>query len=133
MGRTICDVQKAVSCRNLFFGSPKTNPKPRTKNLDEVQYLTWMGLAAKIMQRNRIEDEQCVALQRRLTADGMRSCVLKGQGIASIYSEHLHGLRQPGDIDVWVQDRSIDELVEYVKKHGVRYKATAAHVECGLF
>lgn len=95
--------------------------------------MTWMGLAAKIMQRNRIEDEQCVALQERLTADGMRSCILKGQGVTSIYGEHLHGLRQPGDIDVWVQDKSIDELVEYVKKYGVRYKATAAHVECGLF
>lgn len=48
-------------------------------------------------------------------------------------SSDLSLLRQSGDIDVWVQNKSIPELVEYVKGLGVGYKATAAHVECQLF
>lgn len=33
----------------------------------EMQYLTWMGMAAKIQQRNETVNRQCVELQRRLT------------------------------------------------------------------
>ena len=59
--------------------------------------------------------------------------ILKGQGVGQLYAEHLRGLRQSGDIDVWVQNKSIPELVEYVKGLGVGYTATAAHVECEMF
>lgn len=81
---------------------PTHNPEPITQNLDEVQYLTWMGMAAKIQQRNEVVNRQCAELQAKLSADGMRSCVLKGQGIARLYSENLRLLRQSGDIDMLV-------------------------------
>ena len=71
--------------------------------ISEMLYLTWMGMTAKIQQKNQTVDEQCVALQKRLSADGLRSSILKGQGVASLYSEHLRGLRQSGDIDIYVQ------------------------------
>ena len=32
----------------------------------EMLYLTWMGMAAKIQQKNRTVDEQCVNLRKRL-------------------------------------------------------------------
>ena len=105
----------------------------------EMLYLTWMGMAAKIQQRNELVNRQCVELGERLKSEGYSYCILKGQGVASLYHS-LHSepsslslLRQSGDIDVWVQNRSIPELVEYVKGLGVGYKATAAHVECELF
>lgn len=68
----------------------------------EMLYLTWMGMAAKIQQRNEVVNRQCVELQARLSADGLRSSILKGQGVATLYAEHLRGLRQSGDIDIWV-------------------------------
>ena len=71
----------------------------------EMTYLTWMGMAAKIQQRNEVVYRQCVDLQKRLSADGLRSSILKGQGIASLYhsnSSNLSLLRQSGDIDVFV-------------------------------
>ena len=46
----------------------------------ELQYLTWMGMAAKIQLRNEVVNRQCMELQERLAADGLRSCILKGQG-----------------------------------------------------
>ena len=83
--------------------------------MSEMLYLTWMGMTAKIQQKNQTVDEQCVALQKRLSADGLRSCILKGQGIASLYKcggsnglssssgYDLIGLRQSGDIDIWIE------------------------------
>lgn len=78
------------------------NQEPITHNLDEVQYLRWLGMAAKIQQRNEVVNRQCVELQARLAADGLRSSILKGQGVGQLYAEHLRGLRQSGDIDVFV-------------------------------
>ena len=47
--------------------------------IDEKLYLTWMGMATKIQQRNEVVNRQCVDLQKRLSDDGVRSSILKGQ------------------------------------------------------
>lgn len=83
--------------------------------ISEMLYLTWMGVSAKIQQKNQIVDEQCVVLQKLLSANGLRACVLKGQGIARLYVEHLHGLRQSGDIDMWVKG-GFDVVNDFVQK-----------------
>lgn len=38
----------------------------------EMLYLTWMGMAAKVQQKNEVVNRQCVELQTRLSADGFR-------------------------------------------------------------
>lgn len=81
----------------------------------EMLYLTWMGMAAKIQQRNEVVDRQCAELQAKLSADGLRSCVLKGQGVGFLYGESLCGLRQSGDIDAWV-DGGFDVVNAFVQK-----------------
>ena len=80
----LCDSEKCIYC-----------------GMDEMLYLTWMGMAAKIQQRNEVVNRQCAELQARLSADGFRSCILKGQGVAQVYPESIRGLRQSGDIDIW--------------------------------
>lgn len=45
----------------------------------------------------------CAELQAKLSVDGMNACILKGQGVAQLYGAPLRGLRQSGDIDVYVQ------------------------------
>lgn len=70
--------------------------------MSEMQYLTWMGMAAKIQQKNEVVNQKCVELQAKLSADGISSSILKGQGVAALYCEHLRGLRQSGDIDIYV-------------------------------
>ncbi len=92
----------------------------------EILYLTWMGVAAKIQQRNEVVNRQCVDLQMRLAADGMSSSVLKGQGVAQMYSEHLRGLRQSGDIDVIV-DAPKDVVIRYVKSHCPDVRTLMSH------
>ena len=92
----------------------------------EMTYLTWMGMAAKIQQRNEVVSRQCVELQGQLAADGVRSCVLKGQGVGALYRVHendnnqnssdLSMFRQSGDIDVWV-DTDEEGALRWVKKY----------------
>lgn len=70
--------------------------------ISEMKYLNWMGQACLIQQRNEEVNRQCVELQAKLAADGMHSCILKGQGVGLLYGEYLHNLRQSGDIDIFV-------------------------------
>lgn len=100
--------------------------------MSEMLFLTWMGLAAKIQQKNQIVDEQCVALQKRLSAEGMRSSILKGQGISLEYSPWLAKLRQSGDIDVWV-DAPKKEIVAWAEKVGLTESAGYLHVGARCF
>src|SRR5574344_1775640 len=100
---------------------------------DEMLYLTWMGMAAKIQQRNEVVNRQCVDLQKRLSADGFRSCVLKGQGVAQIYSEHLRGLRQSGDIDIWIEGDK-DAALDWARKQGAKIGSIdMVHAHADLF
>lgn len=113
--------------------------------MSEMQYLTWMGVTANIQRKNEAVDEQCVALQKRLSADGFRSCILKGQGVGQLYTSHstnsgqadssaqvpsnLLGLRQSGDIDIYV-DCGMEKALAYAReKFGdVEYDYINAHV-----
>lgn len=99
----------------------------------EMTYLTWMGMAAKIQQRNEVVNRQCTDLQRRLSADGFRSCILKGQGVAQVYPESLRGLRQSGDIDIWIEGDK-DVALDWAKKQGATIVSIdMVHAHADLF
>lgn len=98
----------------------------------DMLYLTWMGMAAMIQQRSHTINEQCVALQKRLSADGFRSCILKGQSVATLYGEELHGFRQSGDIDIWI-DGSREEILDYVNKVSPTPKVRWLHTKLNVF
>lgn len=82
--------------------------------IGEELYYNWMGIAAQINMRNETVNRQCVALQKRLSAEGLRSSILKGQGIAALYGENLCGFRQSGDIDIFV-DCGREKAIEYAR------------------
>ena len=76
--------------------------------------MEWMGKAQQIRRRNMKVNMVAGKLYSQLRKDGMRCCVLKGQGNALMYPEPYS--RTPGDIDVWVNaERSA--LTGYAKKH----------------
>lgn len=119
VGICFAGVQKTLS------SSPLKGEDPSVIGMSEMLYLTWMGMAAKIQQRNEVVNQRCLELQRMLSKDGISNCVLKGQGLAKLYSGHLCNLRQSGDIDVWcdggrerIYKYSVDKLDEI---SGVNY------------
>lgn len=80
----------------------------------EMLYLTWMCLAAKILQRNEVMNASTQKALELFRKDGLGCTTLKGQAVASLYGP-LAGLRQSGDIDLWVQgDRK--KLYDYSLK-----------------
>ena len=80
----------------------------------EMLYLTWMGMVAKIQQRNEVVDQQCKELWNVLHEAGLDAAVMKGQAIGCYYGE-LSQLRQNGDIDVWVKG-GFDTVNEYIQR-----------------
>ena len=64
-------------------------------------YSRWAMVAEKTEEKNRSHREACVRLHDRFLENGMRTCILKGQAAAALYPEP--GLRQSGDIDIWVE------------------------------
>lgn len=99
--------------------------------LNKTLYLNWLGVAAKIQQRNDIMNRQCVELQKRLREDGIDSYVLKGQGVAAAY-HNLALLRQPGDIDLFV-DCGMDRALEYMRKVAPTNEINHKHVQLHVF
>ena len=75
--------------------------------------MTWMGKAQQIRRQNMKVNAVAGKLFPMLREDGMRCCVLKGQGNALMYPNPYS--RTPGDIDVWI-DASRERIMEYTQK-----------------
>ena len=75
--------------------------------------MTWMGKAQQIRRQNMKVNVVAGKLFAMLRVDGMRCCVLKGQGNALMYPNPYS--RTPGDIDVWI-DASRERIMEYTQK-----------------
>ena len=76
--------------------------------------MTWMGKAQQIRRQNMKVNSVAGKLFSMLREDGLRCCILKGQGNALMDPNPYS--RTPGDIDVWV-NASREQITEYAKKH----------------
>ena len=76
--------------------------------------MTWMGKAQQIRRQNVKVNGVAVKLYSKFREDGLRCCILKGQGNALMYPNPYS--RTPGDIDVWV-NASREDITEYAKRH----------------
>ncbi len=76
--------------------------------------MTWMGKAQQIRRQNMKVNAVAGKLFSMLREDGLRCCILKGQGNALMYPNPYS--RTSGDIDVWV-NASREQITEYAKKH----------------
>lgn len=100
------DMAKKQSLVGICFAAVQRLPEDERP--PEMLYLTWMGMAAKIQQRNEFMNGKTKEALDFFREKGFPCQVLKGQGIATLYTstgsaqvQSLSGLRQSGDIDVW--------------------------------
>ena len=75
--------------------------------------MNWMGKSQQIRRQNMKVNAVASKLFSMLREDGMRCCILKGQGNALMYPNPYS--RTPGDIDVWV-NASRERIMEYASK-----------------
>ena len=93
----------------------KEYPEELKRNPIERELLmTWMGTTQHIHRQNMKVNVVASKLYSMLKEDGLRCCILKGQGNALMYPNAYS--RNPGDIDVWV-NASREDITEYAKCH----------------
>ena len=82
--------------------------------------LQWIGESELIRQRNNRVDQLCAQLTSWFKSKVYDSCILKGQGVARLYT--IPDSRQSGDIDIWV-NANIDDIVKQMRHDclGVTY------------
>ena len=75
--------------------------------------MNWMGAAQQIHRQNMKVNTVASKLYSKFREDGLRCCILKGQGNALMYPNPYS--RNPGDIDVWI-NASRERIMEYASK-----------------
>ena len=85
-------------------------------------YMKWLGMAAKIQQRNEVVNAQCVEVQKMMEKAGFRTHIMKGQGNSALYrvsydddNDNLCLLRQSGDIDIYL-DGGFEKVNDFVQR-----------------
>ena len=85
----------------------------RLNPIERNLLMTWMGKAQQIRRQNMKVNVVASKLYSMLREDGLRCCILKGQGNALTYPNPYS--RNPGDIDVWIH-ASRERIMEYARK-----------------
>lgn len=102
----------------------------RLNPIERKLLMAWMSKEQQIRRQNMKVNTVASKLYSMFRKDGLRCCILKGQGNALMYPNAYS--RNPGDIDVWV-NASREQITEYAKKHfelgdNIRYQ----HIETSV-
>lgn len=104
----------------VFEGVQKLSDRyPEQKPPVEL-LLEWIGQTEQIKAENKQMNQRSAMLKRVFEDKGYENCILKGQGVARLYP--LPEVRQPGDIDIWIDGKRSD-VVKSLKDNfvGVTY------------
>lgn len=134
-------VKQAVA--GVCFCGVQRLPKEQLVEMPVRLKLQWFALATQIKARNELLNHRCVEVQRMLTEEGMKSCILKGQGVAKLYKirneelgvrngVNLGLFRQSGDIDVWV-DKVRDDVIDFVMQNAPTREFDQKHIHFHVF
>ena len=93
-------------------------------------YTRWAMVSQKIEKKNENHRILCRELYNRFAADGLRSCIFKGQAAALRYPRPE--LRQSGDIDIWIEGET-KATVEYLKARYNVKKVFYHHCDTEIF
>ena len=85
----------------------------RLNPIERQLLMALMSKAQQIRRQNMKVNMVASKLYSMLRGDGLRCCILKGQGNALMYPNPYS--RTPGDIDVWI-DASRERIMEYASK-----------------
>lgn len=130
-----------LSNDNPSTNSGQANHTPSTINLPEALRLRWLGMAAKILQRNASALEVCKEVVQQFTHDGLQCCVLKGLSNRDNYDmdggasgQSLKDMRTSGDIDMWCSPFEDVEIAvgDSAGAHYEHYRGMRGVIEYGL-
>lgn len=76
--------------------------------------LHWIGLGQMVEQHGKLVNEGVVSIKRLFETRKIQYIVVKGQAVASYYSEPLR--RQPGDVDYYCDKANFDKSIKVVQE-----------------
>ena len=112
--------------------------------------MQWIASASLIEQQNKAVNKAATELFKELKNDGLRGCILKGQGNGLMYPNVYS--RTPGDIDVWARmddgrgkkedgrglkadgrckKGDVRDIIKYVKERNPNGKVCYHHIDGG--
>lgn len=92
--------------------------------------MAWIAKGLALENRNRLLNARCKEITDVFNDFGLRSCVLKGQGVAMLYPNPLR--RQCGDIDLWVEGNR-DDIYKTLKARWKVGETVIHHAEVEIF
>lgn len=95
-----------------FSAIEKLNEKDKSLMPPMPLFYQWTGIVLNTEAQNKRLNEAAEHLTRIFKNGNLRSCVLKGQGVATLYAQPLR--RQPGDIDLWV-DGGREKVLQFLR------------------
>lgn len=98
-----------------FSGIQKIVSQHQVSDLPINLKMQWLGITTKTQQQNKLMNERCVELQYMLKNEGFCTYIMKGQGNAALYPFDLSSLRQPGDIDIYL-DGGYEKVINFVNR-----------------
>lgn len=76
----------------------------------------WLALSERVRAQNELMNQDAARLTKLFEDEGHRTAILKGQANARLYPDKM--LRQPGDIDIWV-DGGREKVIDSTMKLGL--------------
>lgn len=92
--------------------------------------MAWIAKGLALENRNRLLNARCKEITDVFNDLGLRSCVLKGQGVAMLYPNPLR--RQCGDIDLWVEGNR-DDIYKTLKARWKVGETVIHHADVEIF
>lgn len=107
----------------LFAGIEKL---PKAQRPPNTILGNWYMRTDKIRKLNEKMNQNAEIVYNQFKQDGLRGCLLKGQGAAMLYPDP--STRTPGDIDIWV-DAEREDIVKYVTSICPGQKLRYIHID----
>ena len=92
--------QMAVKQTVVGVMYPALERLPEEQRPPKELLLQWYMMKERIVKMNRLLNQRAVETERFFEQEGFKTCILKGQGVATLYPNPL--LRVSGDIDIWL-------------------------------
>lgn len=105
------EAQRQTLCGVLY---PAIESLPAPQRPPKSVLLSWYSSKEMIVHTNEKISKDCVWVSEKFRKAGFRSVILKGQGNALLYPNP--SLRQPGDIDIWLEGKRKD-IIAYVRRY----------------
>lgn len=103
---------------------------PKSQRPDVHTLMDWFGQAECLTTINELLDTRCRELTELFMKAGIRSCILKGSGVAKLYPNPRR--RCGGDIDIWI-GLPRKKALAFIRDHWEMGNVLVYHVDARIF